>query len=548
MRRASLALALVALVAACGGPEDDGVAKSAAAQGAPAGDPMSDPAAWRALAAADRAPLTADVVLRTDYATAGAAKKSHRFLKDRAEDDAAADVVRKRLAMSPDCAWAHGVRGDADIEKVADECFRKYELADADDVPPVVALRKLVAEAPGGKWADASTAKRVDELVAEIAKEDARLSNPYQCAVSKWVQWQRGYRVMRDLPEVHDAAGRYLVFVSTGGDKISRQSKSAEEQARVVLARYLGVVKELETAWTRDVAAPLSLPGYEGEKADERAILKVNVFTKPDDYYEYQFNVDVWEFDASWAHYVDAEPRFLAAMLPRSDAEWQAAKVSFLTEAVRQLVHFHTWEATKRARGRELDYAQCLHRPLWSADGFPRFFAHHAATPSAPRPWTLDAYVALGVAGRKQWKPWTLAEQLSMKERGELSVAARKRAGEPAVGVLSALFDARAASLSDFLWNAETGGKPKFRERYVAWLGAEMVVKTRIDLNGQDAAIRPSSDDFKRAFGVKTDAAFAAFEKEWNDYEAALFEQEKSAAWDSRISNWLAQIDAPKKK
>lgn len=553
-RRAAVLMAAL-LAASCGGSGDASGERQAAtsAQGAPAGDPMTDAAAWKALAAEDRRTLTADVVLRTDYASAASARKSYEFLKERAEDAAASDIVTRRLAAARDCAWAHGVRGETDIAKVAAECFKKYELADADDVAPVVALRKLAGDGSGPTWADAATAKKAEELVAEIAKEDARLSNPYQAAVAKWVQWQHGYRVMRDLPEVHEAAGRYLVFVSTGGDKVARRSKAAEDKARIVLGRYVGCVKELETAWARDVAGPLHLPAYDGETADERAFLKVNVFTESDDYYEYQFDVDSWDVEASWAHYVDSEPRFLATLLPRAESQWAPAKTSFLTEGVRQLVHFHTWEATKRARGRELDYAQCLHRPHWSALGFPRFFAHHASTPSAPRPWIGDAYVALAVATKKQWKPWSVAEMLSIRDRADLSAAARKRggggaAGEAAVGVLSELFQARAASLADFLWNAEAGGKPKHRERYLAWLGSEMVVKTRVDPNGQDVAVRPSLDDFKRAFGLASDAALAEFGKEWDAYEQGIAEREKSATWDSRIASWLAQIDAPPKK
>src|SRR5206468_2061071 len=103
------------------------------------------------------------------------------------------------------------------------------------------------------------------------------------------------------------------------------------------LARNLKIYEELYATWRREIADPLKLPAYDSSNADEKTILKANVFTNPQSYYSYQFDTDVWDMDfRGGAHYVDSEPRFLASIDAASNPQFQGAEAVLRTEAARQ--------------------------------------------------------------------------------------------------------------------------------------------------------------------------------------------------------------------
>ena len=544
-----LAAAFLAL-AACGGP-----AEPKPATGSSAADPMTDAAAWKALPASDRERLATGVVVRTNFAAAEAARTSWEFLKERGEDLALADVVKRRLAADPVCEWAHGVRGEFEVKRRIAKCLKECELAEAEGLASVTELQK---QAEGGgplKWVDAATSKKVDDLIAAVRADDKRLGDPYEAAVQKWVHWQHGFRVMSGLAELHTTAGPYLVFVSFDGGKDKKPPKDVESRAKASLERCARVLTELYDTWTKEVAGPLKLPVWSRENLDEKTLLKANVFTNPSDYWSFQFDVDWWSVDYGSAHYVDAEPRFLASL---DVSQGKGAEAALRREAVRQFLHLHTWQETRRTReGRALDWPQCLNRPLWSDTGFPWFFASllgasaRAGGPPPSRPWLADVFVGRGVAEAKKWKTWTLADLLAVKDRAELTAAARRRAGTAADAgswPLSELFLGRAASFADFLWNAGDTGSPKYRERYLAYLAGEMVARTRMDFRNLEVCVRPGAEDLRRALGIAGDAEFAALEQEWNAYEAKLLDREKEPEWEMRVAKTLADMETPRPK
>lgn len=543
-----VSIALILALAACGGSSPEGATG--------AGDPLKDPEAWRVLPSGERATRAEAIVRSADVKSSETARDVHAFLKARGEDFAAGEVVKKRLAADVNCEWARGVNGQFEVKRRAAQCLRECELAESEDVAECAELRRIVDKGSPFVWVDAATSKKVDDLCAAIRKEDARLGNPYEAAVEKWVRWQRGYPVMRDMPEVHATNGPYLVFVSVGGEKPDRPlPRVMAEKAKSELEATIALLDEVHAVWTRDIAEPLKLVTYGPANATEKTILKVNVFSEENDYFSYQFDADYWSVDFGAAHYMAEEPRFLAAVAAGEVRSGHGAQ-AMRTEAVRQLVHFHTWDSSRKARERDIDWPLCLNRPLWSADGFPRFFASRVGgvpeqgEPAPARTWLADVFVGRGVAEAKQWKGWTLPEQLAVKDRAELGAAARRRAGavgENGADALSSLFLGRAASFADFLWNAESEGKPKYRDRYLVYLASEMLAKCRVDHAGREVCVRHGIEDFRKAMGV-TDADLPRLESEWNAFEDALIRSEKDPSWDERLVRVLAEAGGPKTK
>jgi hypothetical protein len=549
---------LVLGIAAGCGPKAETSASAPAGQGVSrsSGDVAADPSSWSSLAADERSRQVRATIDDTNYRSLESVRKAHAYLCARNEATAAGEVLTRRLQADANCTWAHGVRGDVDVAARVSKCLKECELAEAEDLPSVANLRKAAGPCDAGpRWVDRDTATKLDELIAAVRGDEARLNDPHAVGIDKWVRWQQGYPVMKDLAEVHATAGPYLVFVSFDGGKAKQPTRDAENAAKSILDRNLKVLTHLYGRWSKEVAEPLRLAKYDEKSADANTILKADVFTDPRPYLSYQFEADWWSADyGNVAHYVDVEPRFLAAVdaqkLPFPDPEG-----AIRTEAVRQLVHFHTWDATRKSSGREIEYALCRNRPLWSADGFPLVFGRLVAAPEpakATRPWLEAVFVGRSVAEARKWNGWTLAEILAMKDRQDLVAAARRRVGgefaDAAIEPMSQLFTGRAASLVDFLWNAQDGGKPKYRERYLAYLGSEMVARTKVDFSGKEVCVRVTPEDFRRALGLTSDDALGAFDKEWSTYEAAEIDSHKSPQWPGLVQKALAQIDAAAKK
>jgi hypothetical protein len=184
-------------------------------------------------------------------------------------------------------------------------------------------------------------------------------------------------------------------------------------------------------------------------------------------------------------------------------------------------------------------------RPAWSEEGFAEFFSSFAVKDGKyvwmqPLDERLFNIWLLGeIVTAKKWRPWELKEFLVIRHAGQMTEQGGLRAKEAgerqlASSVMMNLYYAKAWSLMYFLWYAEEGGKPKYRDRFIEFKKLELVVQFKPDPVTKRPAAQPVGvHDFRRIFGLQKDDALAAFEKEWLAFEGKLVEASKKPHWDA---------------
>lgn len=555
------ALVILGRDAAPDAPRD---AASPAAE-APRADPMTDAAAWKALPAARRAELASEVVAGVVVSDAAAVRSAADLLGQRDETDAVRALAERVVAASPDDAWANAALGREDVAAEVDACLKRCEMSEDEGEATFTALRE---ERERNRrtpwWVAADDAKRLRGLVAAALEVERRLASPYLSGVDKWVRWQRAIPVMKDYPSLHATTGPYVIFVclntsDQGGaptlDRVRDATPEEIETGKQILERNRKLFTEFYDAWMREMGPILSLTRYGPENCDERTLMKANVFRKAEDYNEYNKQAAPEVMGLARAYYSPMEPRFITTYHGGGETADELVEIDQTQchEAVHQLVHFYTWDLTRKDIGRDPDWLECAGRMLWSGEGFAEFFSAHRVVdgkyvwmqPLEERMrqiWTFEEIVR-----EKGWQPWRLKEFFSMRHGGDLEAlgSARAKLGKDfglATTVMANLFYGKAWSFVHFLWWAEEDGKPKYRDRYVKFIQKEFHL-TPVEWRGKWYLARPDSGDFLQIMGWDDEARLAEVEKEWAEFERKLLEREKKPSWDEHRKKFRVRFE-----
>jgi hypothetical protein len=543
---------LAALAAGCGDPPQPQTSAAPAARPAdapkpPPADPMKDAAAWRALPAGDRAARAALLVEKTDAASAPEVERTHDFLVERAESAAVGALAKKVLAAGGIAPWAHEAAGDVNLAPEVDACLKSAEAAeDADDLG-FVRLRAMRSKVGGTWWADATGAAKVRALCAGVKATEARLQTPYGQGVEKWARFQRAIEVMKDSPALHGARGPYVVFVSLNSAKGGKLADvAADEIARgaKILEKNLALFEQYYDGWMTTLGPVFGFTRYGADNCDDRTLFKVNVFSNAAEYRLYNDKTGSGMGGFARAYYSPQEPRFITTYDGGENEDAAATDQTQCHEATHQLVHFYTWDLSRKALKREVSWDDCEVRPMWCEEGFAEFFSSFAVK-DGRYAWMqpLDERMChlwlLGeIAAAKSWRPWELKEFLSMRDAGQMDEASQLRAGLKsedrglASSVMGNLYYAKAWSLVYFLWYAEENGKPRYRDRFTEYLKFQFLLRYRFDkVEKKEVTVPVGSNDFRRIIGVEKDDQLAAIEKEWQAYERKLVEAHRKPAW-----------------
>ncbi len=554
-----VAVLFVALCAtSCGAskePAPDGVSPAAAAAAKPAdapkpaADPWKDVAAWRALPQLDREAKAADLVTRTDASNASEVERVRALLAERGETAAVAALAKSALAKGSTSTWAREAAGHVNLVAEVDACLSASDAAEDADDARYLDLKAQRANSGGSWWADAGSAAKVRALCDEVKKTDAVLKTPYGEAIQKWARWQRAIDVMKDSPAIHAARGPYLIFVSldpSKGPKLADVSHEEIERGTRILTKNLDLMSKFYDGWMETLGPYFGFTRYGPENSDDRTMLKMNVFTKSEDYAAYNDKVDPSLNGSARAYYSPMEPRFITTYDGGADQEDEFTTNQVQChEATHQLVHFYTWDLSRTALKRDVSWLDCDMRPAWSEEGFAEFFSSHAVK-DGKYLWMqpLDErlahiYLLDEIVREKKWAPWEMKEFLAARDGQQLQELGRLRASRTpadrgiAESVMVNLFYAKAWSLVHFLWYAEEGGKPKHRDRYVEYLKREFHLEYKLDkVKHAEMPVPVGANDFRRIFGLTKDPDLAAFEKEWQAYVTKLVAAHKTPKWD----------------
>jgi hypothetical protein len=567
----ALVAVIVAVVVAAGGhgepaaPSPAAATATAAAPAAPAppkADPMKDAEAWKALAAAERESRAARYAEEADVTSAAGVSRAREFLSARGETAALASLATRVLDRGGDEAWAHAALGHADVGAEADQCLTHSELADDANDESFLELKRERAKHPGTWWADAAAAKKVRDTIAAVRAAETLLGTPYGQGVAHWISLQRATPVMRDNPALHAAFGPYVIFVSLNVPRdekapardVTMADVPQEEIARgkAVLDRDVKLFSEYYDAWMEQIGARLGCTRYGPQNSDLKTLMKVNVFSKPEDFVAYNAKTGAGIGLFTRAYYSPMEPRYVvtydgSGVKHGPDGEGEDAEyVDHVQchEATHQLVHFYTWDLTRKDLGHDPDWLQVAWRPLWSGEGFAEFCSAFTVK-DGKRVWMQplenrmqEMWVFDEMVREKGWKDWKLQEFFGLTNGLELESFAKIRAKKNedeivATGVMSNLFYGEAWSFVYFLWYAEEDGKPKYRDRFVEYLKSEFHVRFVADPRTGEARPAPAwSGTFAQVMGLSTDAKWDALEKEWRAFTAKLVEAHRKPAWD----------------
>ncbi len=572
-----------AALAACGGSSDAPAPSPSATTSSakppdppkPAADPMTDVAAWKALAAAERAAKAAGVVSKVDAGDSSAVEKCRAFLAERGEDDAVGALAKAALAKGGCAEWEHRAVGDVNVAAEVDACLKSCEAAEDAAEEKFTALKAQRAAHPGSWWTDSDATKKVRALCAEAKAADALLATPYGQGVQHWVKWQRAIDVMKDSPAVHGARGPYLVFVSLDSMDAAAKAaaKAAEkadpdgrrtkrrppremkdvppaevERATKILNKNLDLMEKFYDGWMAELGPVFGLTRYDASNSDESTLFKMNVFCDAEEYELYSAKSGSGMGGFARAYYSPQEPRFITTY--DGGAEHESSFETDQTqchEATHQLVHFYTWDLSRKALNRDVKWLDCYVRPTWSNEGFAEFFSSFAMKDGKyvwmqPLDSRMSELWILGeIVADKKWRPWELKEFLSIRTAGQLEELSGQRsmtqgALEHAVAgnVMANLFYAKAWSFVYFMWYAEEGGKPKYRDRFVEYLKREFHLVYKFDTIKQaELTLNVGVPDFRKIMGIEKDDKLAAFEKEWLAYETKFVASHKSPKWDA---------------
>ena len=537
---------------------------------APKADPMKDPDAWKALSASERADRAVRYLSALDRRDGSQLSAAFSFLKARGETEAMRKVADIELARDPSTGWAHQARGDVMIVERIDRCLAECARADEADTPAVqklTALRKKSEPSSGTWWAGEALTKEIDDVLAAIRAEETKLKDPYEWACAKWGIYQRRIEVMRDHPAITGTTGPYLVFVQVkapAGTSIDAVSPDEMTRARRVLNQHRELFGAVYEGFHAELGKQLGVAPIEKAAIDEKTLLKANVFADQATWelYHQRLGFLPWAQETR-AYYDYEEPRFLATFDGGSERPpWHQHLQC--CEAVRQLLHFYTWDVTRKAAGRELAWLDCRTRPIWLEVGFGEFFASHKQEGGRftfMQPLDLrmrDLWVFSQVFQKKRWANWTLDELLTIVSERQIDDQAKRRVvPKPvkqlsqqqldevnlAIDLMRPLFYARAWSLVDFLWNqTDAGGRPVYRDRFCALIKQSLTAE-QTTIAGRGLTTRMlGSADFRKALGVESEEAYRALEREWYAWESGRTTKGAQPAWTSSRDAWFKKL------
>jgi hypothetical protein len=296
----------------------------------------------------------------------------------------------------------------------------------------------------------------------------------------------------------------------------------------------------LYEGWMTHIAPLLDLTRYGPENSTKLTLMKINVFPDRDAFAEYNRKIGAGGMIGGLrAYYSNQEPRFICTYQGGDDEDQHETDQVQCHEAIHQLVHFYTWDQTRKLTGKEMPFLECRTRALWSTEGFAEFFSSHTVE-GGTRKWMqplegrmneLDVFAE--VVRRKGWIPWRLEQILLPYNGHELNLTSESHGKLPedagkAQMVFANQFYGKAWSLVHFLWYAEEGGRPKWRDRLVTFMKREFIAEYEYGTSVH----RANATDFKKAFGLESSAAFDRFETEWLRHEDDLLRKHRKPEWE----------------
>lgn len=540
----------------------------------PAGpDPDRDPAAWRALPAADRLARARKALDSIDRKSESALWWSYGFFKAREEADALRQVCLWEIEREPSTPWAREGLGHEDIREKVEKSVLECAMADEMDVPAIRALeayRKKHEPSKGKWWADAATRTEIDGLLAELRKAEEELKDPYRHALAKWRIWQSRVEVMRDYPAVSEAVGPYLLFVqiqAPAGTPLDQVARAERQRAERVLRHNVELFGAFHDFWAKDIATALGVKVYGPSNADEKSLLKANIFADETTWVRYHAHrrLSSW-IEGVRAYYESDEPRFIVSHDGSAREDPAYTDYVHCYAATLQLLHFHTWDRTREATGKEPPWADCARAPLWSSVGFAECVASHSREGKRFR-WMepldrrlKEVWTYADAMARRKWSGIGLAELIEVPSRDALEEHAARRITKKdredwtendtawvrwLTPHVARLFHARAWSFVHFLWFAKgPDGNPKYRDLYIAFLRRQLTVRYDYDPARRLVPRALGPDEFRRDFGIEDPARFREFEAEWTAFEAALIAARRRPAWDAARTELLEAFGA----
>jgi hypothetical protein len=528
-------------------------------------DPDADPDAWKALSSGDRARRASVYLARLDRSNAAALLGVHAFLRARGEDDAARQVIGIELARDPESPWAHRARGETRVDTAVDRCLAECNRAEEAETDAVQRLGRFVAArkpSEGAWWVDATTQRELASLLDAVRADEKRLGSPAEWAVARAILRQRRLDVMREYAFLTARSGPYLVVAqSTAPATADPEKVDAVERERLqaTLARTSALLASLDEAFHATFGASLGLERHGATDVDESALRKVDLLPDAETYGLWRSRVGLTDGAGLRASYRTEEPRYVVTY---DDASPDGQR-ALAREAVRQLLHFASWDVTRRRDGHEPAWVQSAARPPWLDTGVATFFASHRMVDRQfawiePDDDALrDVWLSQEIARRLRWADWTLDELLGAENadqvaehaaqrvamlRGQKIDDAKSREIAFARRLFLPAFDGKCWGLVSFLWNAaDESGRPRWRNAFVSLLAQSLRVSLVRDAAG---ALRPrilGVADFRRALSLENDDQWLAFEREWRTWER----QQTSAAhrpdWDVARDRLLAE-------
>jgi hypothetical protein len=530
---------------------------------APKPDPMKSVAAWKALGADERADLTTKYLASLDRGDLSGLSTAYSFLKARDELEAGRKVGEMALRLNPSCDWAHMARGDVMILERIERCLADCPRAEQAETPSVKWLAKLAKERRPEKatwWVEPALAKEVDGVLEKVREDEKRLQDPFEWGVARWRMYQSRIEVMKEHPAISEVAGPYLLFVQVKaplGTPIESVPEIEMTRAKRVLAAKKTLFTDLYDAFHESFGKSLGLTKYDKSNLDYGTLLKANVFADETTWNSYHQRLGFGPLEPGLRAWYDVnEPRFLTTF--DGDAAISAERSTQIEQAqcrsaLRQLLHFHTWDASRKEHGRELTWAECRTRPLWLEEGFVEFFASHSKD-GGRRVWMQpnerrmeELWAWSQALAKKRWAGWTIDELLAVVDRDQMIDCARRRVvPKPvkqlteqqvadlrrATAVMQPLFCGKAWSLVSYLWNqADTAGRPLYREQFRAFIGSSIKAR-QANVPGRGLVTQPlNAQDFRKAFELEQETRFRAFEKDWLAWEAAQLAKAQKPDW-----------------
>jgi hypothetical protein len=372
---------------------------------------------------------------------------------------------------------------------------------------------------------------------------------------------------MRDYPAITGTVGPYLIFVqvkAAPGTPIETLPEQEMTRAKRVLEQTKTLFGACYDGFHETFGKAFGVGRYDKSNLDDKSILKANVFADESTWELYHQRLGFLPFMTGVrAYYQPDEPRFVVSYDP-GDATAPRTDRLQCREATIQLLHFYTWDVTRKADGKELAWMQCQTRPLWLDYGFAEFYSSHKVEGGRyvwmqPVESRMQSIWALQqVFAKKRWANWSLDELLAIVDSQQVTEQSTKRVvpksvkqptpqqiadTEQALDLLRPVFYAKAWSLVWFLWNqTDASSRPVYRDRFAAFVKESLRVRqTNVEGRGPQTKI-VSSSDFRKALGLESEDRYRAFEKEWLAWEAAFLEKAKTDAWAKYRDDWFAKL------